>query len=85
VRGQVLERVRVLAQLWGLERVQVLVLVQVLVQEQAPLLWEQWRHRNQRRLWRESSWHHASIGLYRSSMFRQCHCASCRRIGRLPL
>jgi len=85
VRGQVLERVRVLAQLWGLERVQVQVLVQVLVQEQAPLLWEQWRHRNQRRLWRESSWHHASIGLYRSSMFRQCHCASCRRIGRLPL
>jgi len=81
----VLEPVRVLAQLWGLERVQVLVLVQVLVQEQAPLLWEQWRHRNQRRLWRESSWHHASIGLYRSSMFRQCHCASCRRIGRLPL
>ena len=80
-----LERVRVLAQLWGLERVQVQVLVQVLVQEQAPLLWEQWRHRNQRRLWRESSWHHASIGLYRSSMFRQCHCASCRRIGRLPL
>jgi hypothetical protein len=83
VRGQVLERVRVLAQLWGLERVQ--VLVQVLVQEQAPLLWEQWRHRNQRRLWRESSWHHASIGLYRSSMFRLCRCASCRRIGRLPL
>jgi len=85
VRGQVLEPVRVLAQLWGLERVQVLVQVLVLVQEQAPLLWEQWRHRNQRRLWRESSWHHASIGLYRSSMFRQCHCASCRRIGRLPL